>query len=128
MANEAASPEFKVEIVIEALKKGFEYMNIAQIMETIEKGYAADELIRSGIEKLSNDRILEAIRDFEQAIESMPQHALAKSYEALSRLILISGSGEIKDNDNRYHLAKASNNIADVITGLTNIRNQPYSR
>ena len=98
-------------------------MNITEIMETIGKGYAADELIRSGIDKLSNDRILEAINDFEQAIEIMPQNPLAKSYEALCRLVLILRSGEIKDNDNLYHLAKASNNIVDVITGITNIKN-----
>lgn len=98
-------------------------MNTVEIMEAIEKGFAADELIRSGIGKLSENNILEAINHFERAIELMPQNKLAKSYEALCRSVLISQSGEIKDTDNLYHIAKISNNLVDVITSITTSRN-----
>lgn len=85
----------------------------------------AEQLIISGINKLSEDKKQEALADFEQAIEFMPQNALAMSYEALCRLMLISGSKEIKDTGNALHLAKASNNLVNIITGLTNFRNMP---
>ena len=98
-------------------------MNIEEIMKKVERNSAAEKLVNSGIKKLSDERILEAIKDFEQAIELLPQYALAKSYEALCRLLLISQSGEVKETDNKLHLAKATKNIADVITGLTDIRN-----
>ena len=98
-------------------------MNVREIMNTIEKSIEADQLIRSGINKLSGDKIQEALADFEQAIELMPQNNLAKSYEALCRLMLISRSKEIKDVDNAVHLAKASNNLANIITNITNFRN-----